>query len=226
MFMSAWLKLYPPAWRARYGDEMGSLLEERRPSGRERLDLARGAFDAWLHPPKPSIVPVAAALVGGGLWTVVASAVLAQPAPLDWPGYLVEVVPLATLAAGCMFVAAIACALRAGDALSKAIRVGTGVLVVGYVAWIGMLGGTVLGVVAGPLLGAAQSVAMLGTGAIGVILIRARDEPIGWLMLTAPVALLVPSTVMWLGFGLAWTALGVAMWLDREGRIRTPLVGA
>lgn len=224
--MSGLLKLYPAAWRARYGDEMASLIEERPLSGRERLDLVRGAMDAWLHPREPSIVPIVAALVGGGLWTIVASAVLLQAAPLDWPGYLMEAVPLATLAAGCLFVAALGCALRAGEARSRTAAVGIGLLVVGYVAWVGMLAGTALGAVGGPLLGASQSIAMLGTLAIGLLLVRARDQPIGWLLLVAPIALLVPSTVMWLGFGTVWTAVGIAMWFDRQVRTGTPLVGA
>jgi hypothetical protein len=50
--MSALVKLYPGAWRSRYGDEMEALLEDRRPGRRERMDLIRGAFDAWLHPPR------------------------------------------------------------------------------------------------------------------------------------------------------------------------------
>jgi hypothetical protein len=226
MHMSGLLRLYPRAWRKRYGDEMASLLEERPPTARERLDLGRGAVDAWLHPPEPSRVPIVAALVGGGLWTVVASAVLLQPAPPDWPGYVLEVVPLAMLAATCLFVAAFGCGLRAGEASSRALAVGGCLLVVGYVAWIGMLGGTALGIVSGPVLGAAQTLAMLGTIAIGLILVRARDEPVGWLLLVATVAMLVPSTIGWLAFGIAWTAIGVAMWLDRQVRTGTPLVGA
>ena len=224
--MSGLLRLYPPAWRSRYGDEMTSLIEEHPLAGRERLDLVRGALDAWLHPTRPSIVPILAALLGGGLWTVVASAVLLQPAPLDWPGYPIETVPLATLAAGCLFVAALGCALRGGESTSRAAVFGIGLLIVGYVAWIAMLAGTALGAVGGSVLGAAQSIAMLGTLAIGLRLIRASDQPIGWLLLVAPVALLVPSTVMWLGFGMAWTAVGVTLWLDRQERTGTPMVGA
>ena len=56
------------------------ILEERRPGPRERLDLARGAADAWLHPHRFR-VPALAALVGGGLWTFAAAAVIAQPTP-------------------------------------------------------------------------------------------------------------------------------------------------
>jgi hypothetical protein len=44
------LRLYPRSWRARYGAELGSLLEERPPRLADRLDLIRGAFDAHRHP--------------------------------------------------------------------------------------------------------------------------------------------------------------------------------
>ena len=163
-----------------------------------------------------------AALIGGGLWTVVATAVLVQPAPPDWPGYLAEIVPLALAAAACLFVAATACVLRAGEARSRAIGLATGLVLVGHVAWVGMLGATpMLGMVGGPVLAAAQALAMVGTIAVGLILIRARDEPIGFLLIAAPVAMLVPWTVTWLAFGAAWTAIGIVMWLDRAARIES-----
>ena len=44
------LRLYPAAWRDRYLDEVSDLLAERPPSLRDRLDLMRGAADAWIHP--------------------------------------------------------------------------------------------------------------------------------------------------------------------------------
>ncbi|MDO8483856.1 MAG: hypothetical protein Q7S35_02785 [Candidatus Limnocylindrales bacterium] len=216
--MSALLRLYPGAWRTRYGGEMEALLEERRPDRRERLDLIRGALDAWLHPPTPSLAPVLAALIGGGLWTVVATAVLVQPAPPDWPGYLAEIVPLAVIAAVCLLVAATACSLRAGEAKGRSIGLATGLVIVGHLAWIAMLGATILGVVGGPALAAAQTLAMVGTITVGLILVRARDEPIGYLLIAAPVAMLVPWTVTWLAFGAAWTAIGIVMWLDRAAR--------
>ena len=219
--MSALLRLYPRAWRARYGDEMAALLEERPLGLNDRLDLIRGAFDAWVRPPTPSLAPMFAALIGGGLWTVVATAVLVQPAPPDWPGYLAEIVPLALVAAVCLLVAATACVLRAGETRSRAIGLATGLVVVGYLAWIGMLGATHLGLVGGPVLAAAQALAMVGTIAVGLILIRARDEPIGFLLIAAPVAMLVPATVTWLAFGAGWTAIGIVMWLDRAARIES-----
>jgi hypothetical protein len=47
-----WLvRLYPQAWRERYGEEFLALLEERRASSVGNLfDVAFGALDAWLEP--------------------------------------------------------------------------------------------------------------------------------------------------------------------------------
>ena len=44
--MPALLRLYPEAWRERYGDEVAALLADRPLSLRTGLDLARGAWDA------------------------------------------------------------------------------------------------------------------------------------------------------------------------------------
>jgi hypothetical protein len=51
MSTTTWLlRLYPAAWRARYGAEFTELLLARPPSARDRLDIVRGAVDARLHP--------------------------------------------------------------------------------------------------------------------------------------------------------------------------------
>jgi len=42
------LRLYPPAWRARYGDEFLALAGGRRLSARQTIDIIAGAIDAWL----------------------------------------------------------------------------------------------------------------------------------------------------------------------------------
>jgi len=57
--MSAILRLYPRAWRERYGDELAALLEEHPASLADQLDLIRGALDARLHPQVPGteVVP-------------------------------------------------------------------------------------------------------------------------------------------------------------------------
>lgn len=81
--MNALLRLYPRAWRQRYLAEVSAVLEERPPSLGDRLDLLRGAADAWLHPQvvvengaasdtgEPIVRPIwiaALTVLGGALW--------------------------------------------------------------------------------------------------------------------------------------------------------------
>ena len=48
-----WLvRLYPPAWRARYEAEFLAVLEARGLGRSVVLDVARGAVDAWLRGPR------------------------------------------------------------------------------------------------------------------------------------------------------------------------------
>jgi hypothetical protein len=44
------VRLYPAAWRARYGDEFLALLEARPARGRDLVDIAASALDAHLFP--------------------------------------------------------------------------------------------------------------------------------------------------------------------------------
>jgi hypothetical protein len=44
------LRVYPPAWRQRYQEEMLALLEEHQVTRRTRVDLLLGALDAWMNP--------------------------------------------------------------------------------------------------------------------------------------------------------------------------------
>lgn len=48
--MSGLIRLYPRAWRRRYGDELQSLVAARPLNASDRLDLVLGAVDAHLHP--------------------------------------------------------------------------------------------------------------------------------------------------------------------------------
>jgi hypothetical protein len=57
--MSALLKLYPRAWRARHGDEMLALLEQHGAGWRTQLDLLRGAVDAHIIIRRHDMHPVA-----------------------------------------------------------------------------------------------------------------------------------------------------------------------
>jgi hypothetical protein len=53
------LSLYPATWRRRYGEELEDLLETRPLTLLLALDIARGAFDAHLHPEllQPALFP-------------------------------------------------------------------------------------------------------------------------------------------------------------------------
>jgi hypothetical protein len=55
------LRLYPAAWRARYGEEFAELLASRPPALRDRLDIIAGALDARLH---PQVAAVPAGIAG------------------------------------------------------------------------------------------------------------------------------------------------------------------
>jgi hypothetical protein len=210
------VRLYPGTWRARYGDEMRALLEGSRARRRDRLDLIRGALDAWLHPTTRSRVPAGAALIGGGLWTVAAAASVFQPVALDWPGYLIDVVAIAFVAVGAFLVATVGCSLRIDDG-GRVMGAAVWLSVVGYLAWMSALAATAVGMADSPTLAAAQTVAVLGTTLVGVALIRARDDRIGPLLMLGSVAMLVPWTVVWLGFGAAWTAVGMLLVTERAG---------
>ena len=60
---------------------------------------------------------------------------------------------------------------------------------------------------------------MVGTALVGILLVRAGDEPIGAIVATAPVLLVVPSTLGWLAFGTMWTVIGLIALVQRSTRI-------
>lgn len=83
--MSKLVRLYPAAWRDRYGEEFARLIEDRPPSILDRLDIVRGALDAQLHPH---------VLVGGpepAPWTHRLPGLLAAGAGLAMSGALVSI---------------------------------------------------------------------------------------------------------------------------------------
>lgn len=53
------LRLYPAAWRDRYGDELEDLLAHRRVRAGDLADLLRGALDARMHPQARPVLQVA-----------------------------------------------------------------------------------------------------------------------------------------------------------------------
>jgi hypothetical protein len=57
--VSVLIRLYPRAWRARYGNEMLAVLEQHGTGWRTRLDLLRGALDAHLTIRRHDMNPLA-----------------------------------------------------------------------------------------------------------------------------------------------------------------------
>jgi len=63
-----WLiRLYPPAWRRRYGRELAELLAAQPASFRTAVDLVAGAVDAWLNPQLSTAVTDASAKGAGAM---------------------------------------------------------------------------------------------------------------------------------------------------------------
>jgi hypothetical protein len=96
--VSALVRLYPAAWRDRYGAEFETLLVERPPTARDRFDIVLAAVDARLAPqliaePVVGRTPISARLAGGaaiagGLtWcvTVLVAGVLERNADISLP---------------------------------------------------------------------------------------------------------------------------------------------
>ena len=203
------LRLYPASWRRRYEAEMLATLEETPIGFRARLDLIRGALDARLH--SPTRLPAAAALVSGGLWTFAGAAIVAEPGPPDWPGYLIEALPFAILGTALAGFATIGCWARRSDGIGRAGTLAILVAVVGHLAWVVALVAALLGYGYGPGTIAAQAVAVLGAVLVGLLLMRAGDERIGSVLVITPAIMLFGWPLAWLAFGFGWTLVGVLL---------------
>jgi hypothetical protein len=66
--MSKLVKLYPPAWRRRYGAELEEAANAS-PGWKTRIDLVRGAIDAWSHSISPYFKSHGFKSEGGGQLT-------------------------------------------------------------------------------------------------------------------------------------------------------------
>jgi hypothetical protein len=203
------LRLYPGAWRERYEAEVLALLEQARLGRRARLDLVRGALDARLH--TPSRAPAVAALLSGAMWTIAGVAIVGQPAPPDWPGYLIDVLPLTIVAVVAGLVAIIGCWARRSDGGGRLGAVGALIALAGHVGWALALVATLLQGGSSLLIVACQAVALTGCVLVGLLLVRSEDLPIGAAILLASAIMFFGWPAAWLGFGLAWTIVGVLL---------------
>ena len=220
------VRLYPRAWRTRYEDEFLALLEAAPPTRNIRLDIARGALDAHLHPAEPSLVPGLSAVLGGGLWVLATGPIAALPTPPDWPGYVLDSLPLAIVAVVVLTIAVIGVWLREdghGGVVGRRLgRAGVVLAVAGHVAWAGALLGVLAGLGYGAPVAIVSTIAGLGTVLVGLALAAAGDWPLAGLVLGAPILLvvppwLVPSPAAWLAFGAIWIGIGL---LELFGRSR------
>ncbi len=219
------VRLYPRAWRARYEDEFLALLEAAPPTRRDRLDIARGALDAHLHPSEPSPVPGLTAVLGGGLWILGAAPIAVLPTPPDWPGYLLDSVPLTIVAVVALAIAVIGVWLRedgGGGTLGRRLgRVGVAFAIVGHLAWAGVLVAVLAGLGYGPPVAIVSTAAGLGTVLVGLALAAAGDWLLAGLVVAAPVLLVVPPWVVpspaaWVAFGTLWIGIGLIELFSRS----------
>lgn len=217
---AALVALYPAAWRRRYGEELVSVLGMGGIGVRDRLDLIRGAVDAHLHPGAPSVVPVIAALTAGALSTAHAIALASQPAPLDWPGYLQDALPLALLGVALLLPSLVGLWLRLGDADGILGRLGIVIALAGHGAWFAALVAAALGVEYGPLTAVAATVAMVGTAMLALALAGGGSAMLGVLLVLAALAGVAPPALGWPLFGVAWSTIGFVLLLDFRRRLQ------
>ena len=208
-----------------------ALLEAAPRTRRERLDILRAALDAHLHPAQPSLVPGLAALLGGGLWILGSAPIATLPTPPDWPGYLLESLPLAILAVAALAIAVVGAWLREdgrGGILGRRLgRAGVVLVLVGHLAWAGTLAAVLAGLLYGAPVAIASTVAGFGTVLVGLALAAAGDWLLGGLLVLAPVLLVLPPWVVpspgaWLSFGAVWIGVGLIELFGRS-RVVGPL---
>jgi len=205
-----WLRLYPRDWRDRYEPEMLAVLEARPLDRRMRMDLIRGALDAHMHPRMPPPIPWVASLVGGAAWIVCGLASALQPTAPDWPGYLLETVPVGAVGAFAAAGVVVAVARRSGLEPPRGADGALVVAVVAYGLWVAALLVATMGGPYGAITGACQSLAAVATVAVGLVRWNEGDHPIGEVALIAGAAMLVPTPIAWAIAGGACVALALS----------------
>ena len=211
--MSRLLRLYPAAWRERYGAELQDLLIERPPTTRDQVDLARGALDAWLHPQvhahrsqqdgddmaTRNITGGIGAFVGGGL--LIASGMLINASAFDpATGYREASAAILIFVAGAVVSAAAAIALATTSPTGRKAGISMIVLAL-LIALPWPL----------PIVGVFGYAA--ATVAFGVVFTREYGQPLG--IPLAGAGLLLPAmnlqderALLTVPLGLAWLAIG------------------
>lgn len=219
MAAERWLAAYPGWWRERHGAEMAAILDERPPGWRDRLDLLHGALDAHVRGDgrRPVVAPVAA-LVAGGAWTMAGAAVLSLPTPPDWPGHVLETLPVALIGSAALLVAVVGLARRAWIGVTVGLEVALLVTILAGIGWVATFATALTGGPYGAITAVGQTVAALSTVWLGVAMQRAGAHPFGTIVVLTGGALLVSGPLAWLALGAMWTAIGAwTIVVDRPG---------
>ena len=219
MAAERWLAVYPRWWREQHGAELAAILDERPPGWRDRLDLLHGAFDTHLRGEggRPIVAPLAA-LVAGGAWTMAGAAVLSLPTPPDWPGHVLETLPVALVGAGALLVAMVGLARRAWIGVTVGLEVALLVTIVVGIGWVATFATALGGGPYGAITAATQAVAALSMVWLGVAMQRAGAHPSGTIIVVTGGALLVSGPLAWLALGALWTAIGAwTVFVERSG---------
>ena len=206
---SRWLRLYPRAWRERYEDELIAVLGSRPLTMRSRLDLARGGFDAYVHPLTAPSPPVVAALIAGVAWVGAGLFSALQPLMPDWPGFMLETLPIGALGAVAALRAVTQLGRRSGLDAPRGTARALVVAVVAHLLWIAALVGASLGGPYGAITGAPGALAAVGTVLVGLMRSRAGDHPTAEGLVIAGGLMLVPSPIAWVAAGAAWIVLAI-----------------
>ena len=205
-----WVRLYPRGWRDRYEDELLGVLESRTFTWRTRIDLVRGALDAQVHPLAPPGPPVVAALIAGVAWLTAGLASSLQPLLPDWPGFLLETLPVGAVGAFAALRATAQTARRSGLGAPHGTTLALAIAVVGHVLWIIALVVAAFGGPYGAITGAMGAIAAIGTVSVGIVRSRADDHPAAEVLLIVGATMLIPLPAAWIVAGGAWVALAAA----------------
>ena len=145
------------------------------------------------------------------MWTIAGVAVVGQPVPPDWPGYLVDILPLTIVAVVAGLIAVIGCWARRSDVGGRLGAVGALLALIGHLGWALALAAVMAGTGSGLLVVACQAIALTGCVVIGLLLVRTEDLPIGAAILLASAIMFFGWPAAWLSFGLAWTIVGLLL---------------
>jgi hypothetical protein len=206
--MTSLIRLYPTSWRDRYGEEFLEVLAERPATTvGDKVDIVRGAIDAWIHPqvrrtidaadvrPARSFRPGLAALpIVGGVFLLVAGVAMVL-SPYGIYGYRESGSAMAVLAVGLVVfgLAALVIARRDGSGRrASAAMLGGGLML--FLGWPILIVGFFLHVGAAIVFGITRLRGgdRLGGAAIvaAVLILTSFNTEDGRALLTIPAGLL------------------------------------